>query len=179
MGRHQQTVTGDGHQGLKFAHASEQEFARILDFYQIEWHYEPRTFALRWDDNGTPVESFSPDFYLPELDLFVELTTLRQRLVTKKNRKLRRLRELYPDVNIKLFYNRDFLSLMSKYGIRFHAPAADPAQSPPTDSTEVGGEGPEGGVAESSVTAWEGPHFPDNKNTSSAESVEEERLSPE
>jgi hypothetical protein len=112
---------GNGNKGPHFAHASEREFARILDFYQIDWQYEPRTFALRWDEAGTPVESFAPDFYLPELNLFVELTTLRQKLVTKKNRKLRRLRELYPDVNIKLFYNRDFKSLMSKYDIRFGA----------------------------------------------------------
>lgn len=101
-----------------FAHHSEREFARILDFYQIDWEYEPRSFDLQWDDQGNPTESFTPDFYLPEFGLFIELTTLRQSLVTKKNRKLRRLRELYPDVNIKLFYKRDFKSLMTKYGIR-------------------------------------------------------------
>ncbi len=102
----------------RFAHDSEREFAAILDFYQIAWQYEPHTFPLAWDAAGQPIESFSPDFYLPELDLYVELTTLKQSLVTKKNRKLRRLRELYPDVNIKLFYGRDFRSLMAKYGLR-------------------------------------------------------------
>jgi hypoxanthine phosphoribosyltransferase len=101
----------------RFAHESEREFAAILDFYQIRWKYEPRTFALRWDADGRPLECFTPDFYLPELDLFLELTTLKQSLVTKKNRKLRELRELYPDVNIKLFYGRDFRSLMRKYGM--------------------------------------------------------------
>ncbi len=119
LNKHGNGSGGNGSKGPHYAHASEREFARILDFYQIDWQYEPRTFALRWDDAGTAVESFAPDFYLPELDLFVELTTLRQKLVTKKNRKLRRLRELYPDINIKLFYNRDFKSLMSKYDIRF------------------------------------------------------------
>jgi hypothetical protein len=99
-----------------FVNESERDFASILDFYQIRWEYEPRTFPLQWDDNGTITESFSPDFYLPELDLYVELTTLKQSLVTKKNRKLRRLRELYPDVNIKLFYGRDYRRLMDKYG---------------------------------------------------------------
>ncbi len=111
----------------RFAHDSEREFAAILDFYRLDWRYEPRTFPLIWDRQGKPVESFTPDFYLPELDLYVELTTLRQSLVTKKNRKLRRLRELYPDVNIKLFYGRDFRSLMAKYGLNregAHAPAA-------------------------------------------------------
>jgi len=99
-----------------FAHASEAEFGRILDFYGVRWEYEPRTFPILWDLDGAVVESFSPDFWLPDLELFVEMTTLRQSLVRKKNRKLRRLRELYPDIRIKLFYGRDFRALMLKYG---------------------------------------------------------------
>jgi hypothetical protein len=99
-----------------FAHASEAEMARILDFYAVRWEYEPHRFPILWNVDGTVVESFSPDFYLPDLDLYLEMTTLRQRLVRKKNRKLRRLRELYPDVRIKLFYARDFRALMLKYG---------------------------------------------------------------
>ncbi len=90
--------------------------ARILDFYAVRWDYEPHTFPILWNLDGDVVESFSPDFYLPDLDLYLEMTTLRQRLVRKKNRKLRRLRELYPGVNIKLFYARDFRALMLKYG---------------------------------------------------------------
>jgi len=99
-----------------FAHGSETEMARILDFYGVRWEYEPRTFPILWNLDGNVVESFSPDFYLPDLDLFLELTTLKQRLVRKKNRKLRRLRELYPDIRIKLFYARDFRAMMLKYG---------------------------------------------------------------
>lgn len=99
-----------------FAHASEAELARILDYYQIRWHYEPRSFPIRWTLEGKVVESFAPDFYLPDLDLYVELTTLKQSLVRKKNRKLRRLRELYPEIRIKLFYAKDFRALMLKYG---------------------------------------------------------------
>jgi hypothetical protein len=99
-----------------FAHASEAEMARILDFYAVRWEYEPHTFAILWNLDGEVVESFSPDFFLPDLDLYLEMTTLRQKLVRKKNRKLRRLRELYPSVNIKLFYARDFRALMLKYG---------------------------------------------------------------
>lgn len=90
--------------------------ARILDFYAVRWDYEPRTFPILWNLDGAVVESFSPDFYLPELDLYLELTTLKQRLVRKKNRKLRRLRELYPAINIKLFYARDFRAMLLKYG---------------------------------------------------------------
>jgi hypothetical protein len=99
-----------------FAHSSEAEFARILDFYEVAWEYEPQVFPILWDLEGNLLESFAPDFYLPDLELFVELTTLQQRLVRKKNRKVRRLRELYPGVRIKLFYARDFRALMLKYG---------------------------------------------------------------
>lgn len=100
-----------------FAHPSEEEFARILDFYQIKWHYEPKAFPLEWDEEGRVTESFTPDFYLPDLDLYIELTTLKQDLVTRKNRKIKRLRELYPEVNLKVFYGRDFRSLIRRYGI--------------------------------------------------------------
>jgi len=99
-----------------FAHASEAEMARILDFYAVRWQYEPVTFPILWSLDGTVIESFSPDFYLPDLDMFLEMTTLKQRLVRKKNRKLRRLRELYPDIRIKLFYARDFRAMLLKYG---------------------------------------------------------------
>ncbi|HEX8940185.1 MAG TPA: hypothetical protein VF763_08470 [Candidatus Limnocylindrales bacterium] len=102
--------------GRRFAHASEAEFARILDYYRVDWEYEPQVFPLVWDLEGNVLESFAPDFYLPDLDLFVEMTTLQQRLVRKKNRKVRRLRELYPSIRIKLFYARDFRALMLKYG---------------------------------------------------------------
>ncbi|HET7471578.1 MAG TPA: hypothetical protein VFJ71_00500 [Candidatus Limnocylindrales bacterium] len=99
-----------------FAHASEAEMARILDFYRIRWEYEPHTFPILWNLDGEVAESFSPDFWLPDLDLYLEMTTLRQKLVRKKNRKLRRIRELYPDLRIKLFYARDFKALMLKFG---------------------------------------------------------------
>ena len=98
-----------------FGHPSEEEFAKLLDFYRIEWLHEPRSFPLARQD-GKVVEMFTPDFYLPELDLYIELTTLKQSLITEKNRKLRRLRELYPDINIKLLNKNDYLRLLAKYG---------------------------------------------------------------
>jgi hypothetical protein len=103
-------------EGARFAHASEAELARILDYYGVRWEYEPRTFPILWNLDGKVVESFSPDFFLPDMDLYVELTTLKQSLVRRKNRKLRRLRELYPDIRVKLFYGKDFRALMLKYG---------------------------------------------------------------
>ena len=101
----------------QFVHPSEEVFSRILDFYGIQWEYEPRTFALETDEDGNVTEAFTPDFYLVEQDLYVELTTLRPQLSTKKNRKLKRLQELYPEVNIKLFKRRELRNLMLKYGL--------------------------------------------------------------
>lgn len=98
-----------------FAHPSEEDFAKLLDFYCIEWLYEPRSFPLRWE-GGKIAEMFTPDFYLPELDIYVELTTLKQNLITEKNRKLRQVRELYPEVNVRLLTKSDFLRLLAKYG---------------------------------------------------------------
>ena len=100
---------------ISFAHESEEEFAHILDFYNITWQYEPRTFAVEWDDDGNVAGSFTPDFYLPDHDLYIELTTAKQPLVTKKNRKVRRLREIYPEVNIKVLYAADYRKLIEKF----------------------------------------------------------------
>jgi hypoxanthine phosphoribosyltransferase len=98
-----------------FVHPMEEEFARLLDFYHIPWLYEPTSFALNWSGDQV-IEMFTPDFYLPDQDLYVELTNMRQRLVTRKHRKIRRLRELYPHVNIRLLYNRDYHQLLAAYG---------------------------------------------------------------
>ena len=100
-----------------FAHAAEAEFARLLDFYGLSWQYEPRTFVLRADKEGRPVVAFTPDFYLPDQDLYVEITTIKPRQVKRKNRKIRWLLEHYPEINIKLFKRSDFRQLMAKYGL--------------------------------------------------------------
>jgi hypoxanthine phosphoribosyltransferase len=102
---------------VRFAHASERQFARLLDFYQIEWDYEPTSFDIDWDESGDVTQRFTPDFYLPDFDLYIEITTLNQKLVTKKNRKVRQLRQRYPEVRCKIFYQRDYLSLVSKYDL--------------------------------------------------------------
>jgi hypothetical protein len=108
---------------IAFAHASERVAAEILDYYRIRWEYEPTTFPIEWDGNGRVVASFSPDFYLPDFDLYIELTTMSQKLVTKKNRKVRRLKELYPEVNIKVFYQKDFRRLLARFGVASDAVA--------------------------------------------------------
>jgi hypothetical protein len=98
-----------------FANTAELECAKVLDFYGVPWEYEPRTFVLERDDDGHVVEAFTPDFYLPEQDLFVEITVMKQSLVTRKNRKLRKLREHYPGIKVKLFYKRDIERLAARY----------------------------------------------------------------
>jgi hypothetical protein len=98
-----------------FANDAERECARILDYHGVPWAYEPHTFTLEVDDKGNTLEAFTPDFYLPEQGLYLEVTTMKQSLVTKKNRKMRRLRELRPDIRVKLFYKRDIEALAQKY----------------------------------------------------------------
>jgi hypothetical protein len=99
----------------RFQNDAELECAKVLDYYGVPWDYEPRTFALEEDEEGRVIEAFTPDFYLPEQDLYVEITVMKQSLVTRKNRKLRKLRERYPDVKIKLFYKRDIERLAQRF----------------------------------------------------------------
>jgi len=101
----------------QFMHPSEEEFAHMLDFYRIRWQYEPRTFFVEWDSEGNVVEAFSPDFYLPDQDLFIELTTQKPRQAWKKNRKIRRMKELYPEISVRLIDKRGFESLLKKHSI--------------------------------------------------------------
>jgi cytidylate kinase len=100
-----------------FAHSSEEEFAKLLDFYRIRWLYEPKTFILECDSEGNITSAFTPDFYLPDFDLYIELTTQRQRLVNYKNRKIKRLKELYPNINIKMIYGKDYKNILRKFGL--------------------------------------------------------------
>jgi len=99
----------------RFANQAELECAKILDFYGIPWDYEPRTFVLEEGEDGQVLEAFTPDLYLPEQDLYVEITVMKQSLVTRKNRKLRKLRQKYPGVKVKLFYKRDIERLAERY----------------------------------------------------------------
>jgi hypothetical protein len=103
--------------GPVFIHPIEGAFARILDFYGVTWEYEPRTFPLEWDKDGNVTVAFKPDFYLPQQNLYVELTTLRPKLTLRKNRKLKRMKELYPDINIKLFKRRELRNMMLRFNM--------------------------------------------------------------
>jgi hypothetical protein len=103
---------------LAFGHPSEEVFANLLDFYRIRWEYEPRSFPLVWDKGGRVIEAFTPDFYLPDVDLYIELTTMKQALVTRKNRKIRMLKVVYPHINVQVLYQKDIQDLIFKYGVQ-------------------------------------------------------------
>ena len=118
--------------GIHMAHRAEAEFARLLDYYQIAWRYEPDEFPLEWDGDRV-VRQFRPDFYLPDYDLYIELTVMKQSLVRRKNRKLRLLRELYPGIQIKLLYRRDFQRLLAGFGL----PALDTPAPPAPDGDQA------------------------------------------
>jgi len=107
-----------GSEPPQFANEAELECAKVLDYYGLPWLYEPTTFVLEEDEDGRVLEAFAPDFYLPEQDLYLEITVMKQSLVTRKNRKLRKLKERYPDVKIKLFYRRDIERLGQRYGLK-------------------------------------------------------------
>jgi len=107
-----------GSEPPRFANPAELEYAKVLDWHGIPWMYEPTTFVLARDEEGRVTEAFTPDFYLPEQDLYLEVTVMKQSLVTRKNRKLRKLRELYPEVKVKLFYERDFERLAVRFGLQ-------------------------------------------------------------
>jgi hypothetical protein len=106
-----------GERRPRFVNRSELECAKILDYYGVPWDYEPRTFVLETDDAGRVTEAFTPDFFLPEQDLYLEVTVMKQSLVTRKNRKLRKLRQRYPDVHVKLFYKRDLERLAARLSL--------------------------------------------------------------
>ena len=102
----------------RFAHEVELECAKILDYYGVPWAYEPHSFVLERDEEGRVTSAFTPDFYLPEQELYVEVTVMKQSLVTRKNRKLRELQRLYPEVRVKLFYRRDIERLAQRHRLR-------------------------------------------------------------
>jgi len=106
----------EGSDHPSFRHPAEIEFAKILDMYNMDWKYEPKTFPVEWDAEGNVTMAFSPDFYLPKFDTYIEITTMNQKYVTIKNKKARKLRELYPGVNVKIVYKKDFHALIKRFG---------------------------------------------------------------
>lgn len=114
----EQTNLEQEKQTVVFKHPSEEEFATILDMHGIEWQYEPRTFPIKWDAEGNITQAFSPDFYLPRFDTYIELTTMEQKYVSEKKKKVQLLKKLYPGTNINIVFKNDFYSLARRFGLR-------------------------------------------------------------
>jgi hypothetical protein len=99
-----------------FAHPVERALARVLDEHGIRWRYEPHTFVLERAADGRVLEAVCPDFWLPDLGIYLECTVMRQAGATRKNRKLRKLRARY-GVIATVLYRRDFERLRDAYGL--------------------------------------------------------------
>ncbi len=102
---------------IRFAHPAEAVVAELLGSFGVRWLYEPVTFPLITSATGEPVQCFTPDFFLPDHDVYIEMTTMRQSLVTRKNRKFRLMREIYPHVDVRLLYRKDVELIVDRYGI--------------------------------------------------------------
>lgn len=106
----------------QFAHPVEEEIARIFDEHEIVWEYEPHTFVLERNGDGTVHEAFTPDFFLPELGVYVECTVMRHSLMGRKRRKARKARHL--GVNVEVLCLRDIETIASRWKLRRLARAA-------------------------------------------------------
>jgi hypothetical protein len=106
-----------------FAHPVERELARLFDEHGVEWLYEPHTFVLESDPDGTVREAFTPDFYLPELGIYVECTVVRQNYTYRKRRKVRKA-EKTNGVKVQVLYGRDLEELARRWSLTELARAA-------------------------------------------------------
>ena len=109
---------------VSFAHPVEQELARVFDALHVRWRYEPHTFVLRRNRRGRVTEAFTPDFYLPDLDYYVECTVARRKLTRVKRRKAEATRRLY-GVTVEILYRPDFEVLAHRWSLRRLAAALE------------------------------------------------------
>ena len=126
----------DSVETIRFAHPVERELAEALDAHAIPWLYEPRTFVLERAIDGRPVEAITPDFYLPDQDVYVECSVQRIALLGKKRRKIRKLRERY-GVTVALFDRRDFDRFAERYGLVFSTTMPSQASSASSPETRL------------------------------------------
>jgi len=98
-----------------FAHPVERELARIFDEHGIAWEYEPHTFVLERARDGSVREALTPDFFLPELGLYVECTVMRQSLTSKKRQKVRKAKRA--GVPVEILFRRDIERLARRWSL--------------------------------------------------------------
>jgi hypothetical protein len=102
--------------GCSFVHPVERELARVFDEHGIEWEYEPHTFVLERNEDGSVKEAFTPDFFLPELGVYVECTVMRQRLTNRKRRKALKAR-LTKGVTVEILFRKDLERLARRWSL--------------------------------------------------------------
>jgi hypothetical protein len=108
---------------ITFAHPVERELALLFDQHEIRWLYEPHTFVLEEDADGTIREAFTPDFFLPDLGLYVECTVMRQKLTSRKTRKVRKTLA-QKGIRVEILFGRDFARLAERWSLEDLARAA-------------------------------------------------------
>lgn len=87
---------------IEFDYDFEQEFARSMDRHSILWQYKPRTFSVEWDEDGNFIDSFTPSFFLPARNVFIELLAPDCRLSSERARKARQLQQQHPAITIEV-----------------------------------------------------------------------------
>jgi len=87
---------------IEFLHASETEFARMLDARDITWRYKPRTFAVEWDEEGNFIDCFTPDFFLPDYEMYVVLIAPYRSVPDGKTKRVKLLRRQHPEIRIEV-----------------------------------------------------------------------------
>jgi hypothetical protein len=110
-------TTDDIAAGTPFAHPAEEALAELFDRHGIRWRYEPHVFEIRRDRDGRTLQAFRPDFFLPDLDIYVECTMMKQSLTNRKNQKARNA-EAQHGIVVCLLYRRDLERLSARHGLR-------------------------------------------------------------
>jgi len=83
----------------------EANIARLFNYSGIKWTYQQKTFDL-----GS--QNYTPDFYLPDGDIYIEVKNFLWRYSKTRDRKFRKI---YPGIKLTLLLKKDYLELEKKY----------------------------------------------------------------
>ena len=108
----------------RFAHPVERALSGVLDELGVRWRYEPHTFVLGRHPSGSVSAAFTPDFYLPDLDLYLECSVARTGLLRRKRRKIEATQRRY-GVVVHLVRRSDFETLVRRWSLRGVASALE------------------------------------------------------
>ena len=83
----------------------EANIARLFNYLGIRWQHQPKIFNL-------VSQNYTPDFYLPDDDIYIEVKNFLWKYSKIRDRKFRKL---YPDIKLTLLLKKDYLELEKKY----------------------------------------------------------------